>query len=92
MLQTHEQSISVIDGTWRYTRYETGEEELYNVREDPHEWHNLAADPEYDAIKRRQGKRLPPNPAPRGKGKKAKNLTLRLDGESFEWVPRGQSE
>ncbi len=88
MLQTHEQSVSVIDGTWRYTRYETGEEELYNVRQDPHEWHNLAADPKYDAIRRQQASHIPPHPAEPGKGKKAKTLRLELDGESFEWVPR----
>jgi hypothetical protein len=46
------------------------------------------ADRKYDAIKRRQAKHLPQNPAPRGRGKNAKTLTLRLDGESFEWVPR----
>ncbi|WP_240772788.1 sulfatase [Phragmitibacter flavus] len=26
---------------WRYLRYENGEEELYHVHADPHEWHNL---------------------------------------------------
>lgn len=28
-------------GPWRYTRYHTGEEELYNLDADPREWHNL---------------------------------------------------
>ncbi len=27
---------------WRYLRYQNGEEELYDIRQDPHEWHNLA--------------------------------------------------
>ena len=27
---------------WRYIRYHTGEEELYDIMRDPHEWHNLA--------------------------------------------------
>lgn len=26
---------------WRYIRYSTGEEELYHIATDPHEWHNL---------------------------------------------------
>jgi len=26
---------------WRYIRYSTGEEELYHIAIDPHEWHNL---------------------------------------------------
>ena len=28
---------------WRYIRYADGSEELYNMREDPNEWHNLLA-------------------------------------------------
>lgn len=30
---------------WRYIRYHTGEEELYDIAADPHEWHNLVHDP-----------------------------------------------
>jgi hypothetical protein len=26
---------------WRYIRYSTGEEELYDIATDPHEWTNL---------------------------------------------------
>ena len=29
---------------WRYLRYHSGEEELYDIQADPHEWHNLARD------------------------------------------------
>lgn len=29
---------------WRYLRYENNEEELYDLRADPHEWKNLAQD------------------------------------------------
>ncbi len=32
---------------WRYIRYENGKEELYQVAQDPHEWHNLASDSRY---------------------------------------------
>ncbi|NNM31030.1 MAG: sulfatase [Akkermansiaceae bacterium] len=28
---------------WRYIRYADGSEELYNMKEDPNEWHNLLA-------------------------------------------------
>lgn len=31
---------------WRYIRYADGGEELYDHSTDPHEWHNLAADPQ----------------------------------------------
>ncbi len=29
---------------WRYLRYANGDEELYDIANDPHEWHNLARD------------------------------------------------
>ena len=35
---------------WRYIQYDDGSEELYNLKEDPEEWTNLAADPEYESI------------------------------------------
>jgi choline-sulfatase len=31
---------------WRYIRYADGSEELYDMREDPNEWNNLAGDPD----------------------------------------------
>ncbi|MHC4399904.1 MAG: sulfatase [Planctomycetota bacterium] len=33
---------------WRYTLCNNGEEELYDHRNDPHEWHNLASSPQTD--------------------------------------------
>jgi len=32
---------------WRLVHYANGEEELYDVANDPYEWHNLASDPEH---------------------------------------------
>jgi arylsulfatase A-like enzyme len=34
---------------WMYTRYTTGEQELYHYRSDPDELHNLAGDPAHRA-------------------------------------------
>lgn len=36
---------------WRYVRYNTGDEELYDHRVDPYEWDNLAGNAEYFTIK-----------------------------------------
>jgi len=35
---------------WRYIRYATGDEELYDCQTDPHEWTNLAGQPEQAAV------------------------------------------
>ena len=37
----------------RYIRYSDGSEELYDLREDPNEWTNLAAKPEYLEAKKK---------------------------------------
>lgn len=34
---------------WRYIRYHNGDEELYNIATDPHEWTNLATHPQTQA-------------------------------------------
>jgi arylsulfatase A-like enzyme len=36
---------------WRYIRYATGDEELYDHSRDPHEWHNLAYEKDYQQIR-----------------------------------------
>jgi len=38
---------------YRYILCNDGEEELYDHDKDPHEWTNLAADPDYTAVKKR---------------------------------------
>jgi len=44
---------------WRYIRYANGDEELYDERQDPSEWSNLAAKPEFTAKKAELAKFLP---------------------------------
>ena len=52
-------SIGVRSFNWRYIRYFDGTEELYNHKEDPGEWKNLANNPEFRAIKKDFEKWLP---------------------------------
>ncbi|MEM9400140.1 MAG: sulfatase [Verrucomicrobiota bacterium] len=44
-------SYSVINRDWRYIHHSNETEELYNTSDDPHEWKNLAENPEYASIK-----------------------------------------
>ena len=38
---------SIRTDRWRYIRYNTGEEELYDHTTDPNEWNNVASDPKF---------------------------------------------
>lgn len=49
---------------WRYIRYHDGGEELYNERDDPNEWRNLAGDPAHQAVKEKLAGWLPKNDHP----------------------------
>jgi len=51
-------------GPWRYIRYADGGEELYDHREDPLEYTNLAASPEHAVTKAELAAHLPAEEAP----------------------------
>src|SRR5262249_10091464 len=55
---------TVRNAGWRYTRYENGDEELYEETKDPNEWTNLAMKPEFAAKKTELAKFLPSSDAP----------------------------
>jgi arylsulfatase A-like enzyme len=50
---------SLRDERFRYIRYATGEEELYDHDHDPWEWRNLAGDDRYAGVRRRFVSALP---------------------------------
>lgn len=55
---------AVTSDRYKYIRYDDGGEELYDLREDPNEWHNLAADAAYDAVKRDLARHMPKTNTP----------------------------
>jgi len=70
---------AVISQQWRYIRYADKSEELYDIREDPREWKNLAGDPQYRDVIRRLAEQLPkvnvePVPGSRGLGSALKDV------------------
>ena len=63
-ITTHNRgSHSVRSERWRYIRYADGTEELYDHRDDPHEWNNLANDPRFADVKRDHSRWLPAHEA-----------------------------
>ena len=60
------QSYSLRAKDWRYIRYANGKEELYQTESDPHEWTNLAGNPEHGTtLKRFRSQLLAIIPEPR---------------------------
>jgi arylsulfatase A-like enzyme len=43
-------NVSIRDQDWRYIRYVDGSEELYNMKNDPNEWYNLAEKEKYSSV------------------------------------------
>lgn len=76
-------SYAIINKNWRYIHYYDGGEELYNVKEDPDEWYNLAGEEKYQQIMQDMQKSAPKVFA---SGVTPKNeLKLVIEGESFHW-------
>ncbi len=46
-----EQNFAYRTKDWRYIRYSDGQEELYNHKNDPYEWNNIASNIEYREVK-----------------------------------------
>jgi choline-sulfatase len=64
---------------WRYIRYGDGTEELYNHRDDPLEWTNLAKETPFAAVKADHARWLPPHEAAPVTGSVTRALS-RVDG------------
>ena len=55
---------AIRDSRYRYIRYRNGDEELYDHKNDPYEWTNLANDSRLDEVKKRLRAFLPKEDAP----------------------------
>jgi arylsulfatase A-like enzyme len=54
---------AIVTADWRYIRYADGSEDLYNERNDAHEWSNVASKPEHTDLKQRLAKFIPASEA-----------------------------
>ena len=75
---------TLMNRDWRFIYYDDENQELYNVQEDPHEWNNLASDPEYaDVITRLRD--LAPTEFADPEPKLNSRRDLVVEGETFRW-------
>ncbi len=74
---------AIINRHWRYIHYKDETEELYNVRQDPNEWYNLAGNSDYEKIKARLRAAAPTTFAKPGPDRRQMNLVVQ--GETFHW-------
>ena len=77
----HANNHSVRSEHFRYIRYADGGRELYDHQSDPHEWHNLAADPQHADLIRKLDRHIPKNCAPYAPKREGKNRFT----QEFDW-------
>lgn len=83
---THNQgNHSVRTERWRYIRYADGSEELYDHKNDPREWRNLATDPAYRAVLEEHRKWLPKPDSPPAPNSADRILTYNSDTDEAIW-------
>lgn len=86
---------SVRSENWRYIRYGDGSEELYNLKNDPNEWHNLVGKPEHRSRIAELSKYLPKQEAEfvKGSGGRVlwqKNGTWFWEGKPIDEVQKSR--
>jgi arylsulfatase A-like enzyme len=70
---------------WRYIRYADGSEELYDLASDPHEWTNVAGEPQHAAVKRELAAWLPQVDLPPAPESKSRVLTYDAATGAVTW-------
>jgi len=88
-ISTHNQNNHAVrTERWRYIRYADGSEELYDMPADPHEWTNLASDPQYAGVKQELARWLPTVNLPPAPGSQYRILTYdTVAKEATWWAP-----
>jgi arylsulfatase A-like enzyme len=85
-ITTHNQNNHGIRSEdWRYIRYADGSEELYDMKNDPNEWNNRAADPALSEVKKNLAKWLPTKNEPPAPGSKHRILTYNSETKETVW-------
>lgn len=74
---------AIINRDWRYIHYKDKTEELYNLRQDPSEWYNLAGKSDYEKTKARLRASAPTTFARPGHTRG--QMKLVVEGETFHW-------
>ncbi len=83
---THNQgNHGVRSDRWRYIRYSDGSEELYDLRDDPREWTNLAGRPEYTDIVAEHRRWLPKRDSAPAPGSAHRVLTYDAVADEAVW-------
>lgn len=77
---------------WRYIRYADGSDELYDMQRDPHEWKNLAAEPQHQAVKTDLQKWVPKTSARPAPGSQHRVLTFDNGQPVWEGQPIGAND
>ena len=94
-----DQHLSIRTKDWRYTRYHGEGEELYDHRNDPFEWTNLATHPEVADIKAKLEKQLdsmvpqttPQTEPQNAKAAKGKTADEQWKDKYFGWHPEADT-
>ena len=83
---------AVRTGQWRYIRYADGSEELYDLRNDPNEWSNLAGNTKFTAVKAQMAEWLPLTDAAPVPGSATRLLTYENGVPVWEGKPIGPND
>jgi arylsulfatase A-like enzyme len=88
-ITSHNQGNHAVRTTrWRYIQYADGSEELYDIQQDPQEWHNLAGDPAHRDRIAEMRKWLPATDVPPAPRSASRILTYESATDEAIWEGR----